>query len=63
MDHNCTQIGTIEGLKHDVTNLIGWQKAQNGSIHRVEQKVDGIYKLLAGQFIGLIVALILMFLK
>jgi hypothetical protein len=63
MENNCTQIGVIEGLKHDVNNLVGWQKSQNGSIHRVESKVDNIYKMLAGQFVAIIVAAILMIMK
>lgn len=32
----------------DIANLKGWQKTQNGSIQRLDAKVDGMYKLLLG---------------
>ena len=30
----------VATLKADVANLVGWQESQNGTIHRVEKKVD-----------------------
>lgn len=38
--HVCSQAERIAGIEHDVSNLIRWQKDQNGSIFRVEKKVD-----------------------
>ena len=36
----CIQEGRVSGLEHDMDNMKGWQKSQNGSILRVEEKVD-----------------------
>lgn len=36
----CLQIGPIATLSADMENMKGWQKSQNGAIHRVEEKVD-----------------------
>ena len=36
----CIQIRAVAGLERDMENMKGWQKAQNGSIHRVEEKLD-----------------------
>ncbi len=38
--YECVQEGRISGLEHDMKNMNGWQKSQNGSIHRVEAKID-----------------------
>lgn len=32
----------------DIANLVGWQKSQNGSIHRVEAKVDSLKTWMMG---------------
>lgn len=51
--------------RHDESlhNLLGWQKAQNGAIHRVEAKVDKLIWWIMGtaavQLLGLIVLLVL----
>jgi|LSQX01.2.fsa_nt_gb hypothetical protein len=36
----CKQEGVIAGLEKSIKNLEGWQKSQNGSIIRVEGKID-----------------------
>lgn len=36
----CKQEGMIAGLEKSIENLEGWQKSQNGSIIRVEAKID-----------------------
>ena len=36
----CKHEEDIQGLKSDVKNLLGWQRTQNGSINRIEEKVD-----------------------
>lgn len=40
MHEVCVQEGRISGLEHDMENMTGWQKTQNGTIHRVEEKID-----------------------
>lgn len=48
--------------KHDerICNLEEWQKKQNGSLQRLEQKVDGIYSWLIGLMGGIVTALIML---
>ena len=57
--------GEVATLKAHVENLSGWQHTQNGTIHRVDSKVDGIYKIMIGtagtaalSFLGTIVTLL-----
>lgn len=33
---------TVAALARDVENLRGWQKSQNGAIHRVEDHVERV---------------------
>ncbi|MDA8212151.1 MAG: hypothetical protein M0021_09780 [Clostridia bacterium] len=35
-----TKCEAVIRLDQEVTDLKGWQKSQNGAIHRVEEKVD-----------------------
>ncbi len=52
----------IEGLRHDVDNLIGWQKSQNGTIYRVEEKVDSINnRIIIGSLLIVVAQIILNF--
>jgi len=64
----------IAKLEAEVENLSGWQKTQNGSLHRIEQKidtkVDTIYKILLGaagtaalSFLGTIITLLVVLSK
>lgn len=46
----------VEGLKHDVKNLNGWQKEQNGAIHRVEAKVDKLLLWMLTQALAVVLA-------
>jgi len=48
--------------KHDerLKKLEEWQSKQNGSLLRLEQKVEGIYSWLIGLMGGMIVSLILL---
>lgn len=55
----------VAALKADVNNLVGWQHTQNGSLQRVDEKVDGIYKIMLGtagtaalSFLGTIITLL-----
>ena len=68
MDHEKEIIylrGEVATLRTDVNNLTGWQHTQNGTINRVDTKVDGIYKIMIGtagtaalSFLGTIVTLL-----
>lgn len=48
--------------KHDerIQKLEEWQAKQNGSLQRLEQKVDGIYTWLIGLMGGVIASLIML---
>jgi len=48
--------------KHEerINKLEEWQSKQNGSLLRLEQKVEGIYSWLIGLMGGMIVSLILL---
>ncbi len=55
----------VSRLNADMANLKGWQKTQNGSLVRIDEKVQGIYKILLGtastaalSFLGTIITLI-----
>ena len=47
-------MGTVEerlaGLEHDVNNLTGWQRTQNGAIHRVEEDVSELKETFRSEF-------------
>lgn len=44
-----TELGKkVEGQEHDIANLCGWQKTQNGALLRVDQKVDNLQKWILG---------------
>ena len=38
----------VSGLEHDVNNLCGWQKTQNGSLLRVETNVNKLQYWIMG---------------
>lgn len=41
---------SVVKVENKVENLEGWQKSQNGAIHRVEDKVDKLLFLIIAQF-------------
>ena len=47
-------------LSTRVENLEGWQKRQNGSLQKIEEKMDQIYMWLIGLMGGVIASLILL---
>jgi hypothetical protein len=58
MEHeHCERV--IE-LSTRVENLEGWQKRQNGSLQKIEEKMDKIYMWLIGLMGGVITSLILL---
>lgn len=40
--HICVHEGELGKIEADIENLVRWQQAQNGSMHRTEKKVDAI---------------------
>ncbi len=38
----------VATLEANTNNLVGWQHSQDGAIHRVDAKVDTIYKYMLG---------------
>ena len=53
----------VASLKADVCNLKGWQKTQNGTIHRVEAKVEKLLYWIMGVMVTCIFTLITLFVK
>ncbi len=53
----CVQEGRISGLEHDMDNMKGWQKSQNGSIVRVEGKVDKLIFFQLSTVVGMLVSI------
>ena len=53
----------VAGLKADVCNLKGWQKTQNGTIRRVEAKVEKLLYWIMGVMVTCIFTLITLFVK
>jgi len=53
----------VASLKADVCNLKGWQKTQNGAIHRVEAKVEKLQYWIMGVMATCIFTLITLFVK
>lgn len=66
MEH-CKQEGSIASLQTSVMNLEGWQRTQNGSIIRVEGKIDKLIfwfmTFAAVTGVGLVVNVVLLLLK
>lgn len=59
MDHE-TLVGEVSSLKARVENLESWQVKQNGSLQRLEAKIDGVNKLLLTLLGGVCTSLILL---
>jgi len=56
--HECKHEGKLASLESRVINLEGWQKIQNGSILRVEAKIDKLIFWVMTAFGGFILTLI-----
>ena len=50
-------------LDTEVGNLNGWQKAQNGALLRVDQKVDNLQKWILGVLAGVVASIFINLLK
>ena len=50
-------------LDTEVGNLNGWQKAQNGALLRVDQKVDNLQKWILGVMAGVVAGIFINLLK
>jgi len=59
----CKHEGDIQGLMSDMENVLGWQKTQNGSIQRIEAKVDKMYNAAIVAGLAFIANLIFMLLR
>ena len=44
-------------LDTEVGNLNGWQKAQNGALLRIDQKVDNLQKWILGVLAGVVASI------
>jgi len=53
----------IARLEERVSNLEGWQKTQNGSLIRLEEKIDRLLYLLLTTFLTAFVSLVLNFMR
>lgn len=52
--------GEVVALRADVNNLTGWQRAQNGTIQRVDAKVDKLQMWMLGMLGTSIISLALL---
>ncbi len=59
MDHDAL-IGEVSSLKARVESLESWQVKQNGSLQRLEAKIDGVNKLLLTLLGGVCTSFILL---
>ena len=50
-------------LDTEMGNLNGWQKAQNGALLRVDQKVDNLQKWILGVLAGVVASIFINLLK
>jgi len=50
----------LAAAEHDLQALKDWQQKQNGSLQRLEAKMDGLQKWLIGLLGGVITSLILL---
>ena len=62
MEH-CINEGKIGRMEEAIENLEGWQKTQNGSLQRMETKVEKLLYLIMGVMVTYIFTLITLFLK
>lgn len=63
MDHVCHHESTIAAIQKEIENLKGWQKTQNGSILKVEAKIDKLIWWIMAEFAGVVVLLLTILLK
>ncbi|MCL6479067.1 MAG: hypothetical protein K6T65_11745 [Peptococcaceae bacterium] len=53
----------VAGMKSDIRNLKDWQKAQNGTIHAVDRKVDGLIRWMMAAMGGIITSILVSLVK
>jgi GH25 family lysozyme M1 (1,4-beta-N-acetylmuramidase) len=53
----------IATLEAEVANLSGWQKTQNGSIQRVEGKIDRLIFWMLGQTVAFLLSAFLLIVR
>ena len=62
MEH-CINEGKIGRMEEAIENLEGWQKKQNGSLQRLEAKVERLQYWIMGVMVTCIFTLITLFVK
>ena len=60
---NTDMISKVAGLERDVDNLKGWQDTQNGTLIRMEAKIDRLVYWLMGEMAALILLVAGMWLR
>ncbi|MHB8171203.1 MAG: hypothetical protein ACYDG6_06640 [Thermincolia bacterium] len=58
-----TSCAEVKVAQSEIENLHGWQKSQNGAIHRVEEKVDKLQFWMMTTFIMLVIQILGMLIK
>jgi len=53
----------VAGMKRDIANLQGWQKTQNGTLQRIDAKIDKLVYWLMGEMAAVILLAVSIFLK
>lgn len=62
-EHVCHHEGTIAAIAKEVENLKGWQKNQNGTITKVEAKIDKLIWWIMAEFAGVVILLLTILLQ
>lgn len=53
----------VAAMKRDIDNLKGWQKTQNGTLQRIDAKIDKLVYWLMGEMAAIILLAVSIFLK
>ena len=54
---------SIAAMKRDIDNLKGWQKTQNGTLQRIDEKIDRLVYWIMGEMAAVILLAASIFLR
>jgi len=53
----------VAAMKQDIANLKGWQKTQNGTLQRIDEKIDRLVYWIMGEMAAVILLAASIFLR
>ncbi|HHY44819.1 MAG TPA: hypothetical protein GX512_03810 [Firmicutes bacterium] len=53
----------VAAMKRDIANLQGWQKTQNGTLQRIDAKIDKLVYWIMGEMAAVIILAVSIFLR